>query len=238
MIYLRDRNLLFLKPRKTAGTSVEIALSRHAGPGDIVTPLVLGDELLRMELGGQFPINWSDPILERDYAEQVERHRDSAELNKTLFSLKSSRYVNHMNPRQIVEAASERFLLESEVVTMCRHPYEVFVSQVYYFMAYQKLEVSFTQLADELAHKVYTNVAYYGYRGRTLPRFVIRYEQMKEDMRQLEKDFDLDLLAKLPVTKKGKRADRRPAGELLTECQKEICYTRNKAIFERFGYAR
>lgn len=236
MIYLRDRNLLFLKPRKTAGTSVEIALSCNAGPADIVTPLVLGDELTRRELGGQFPINWSDPAIERDYAEEVERHLDSAELNKTFFKYKTSRFFNHMRPKEVVEAASERFLLGSEVVTMRRHPYEVFASQVYYFMTYQKLETTFAKLADELANKVYTNVAYYGYQDRFLPRFVIRYEHLKEDLRQLEKDYDLDLISKLPLTKQGERADRRPARELLSDRQKEICYARNKPIFERFGY--
>ena len=38
MIFLRAANLLFVKPHKTASTSVEIALSCMAGDGDIVTP--------------------------------------------------------------------------------------------------------------------------------------------------------------------------------------------------------
>ena len=47
MIYLRDHNLLFLKPRKVGGTSFEIALSTFAGPRDIVTPITPSDEIGR-----------------------------------------------------------------------------------------------------------------------------------------------------------------------------------------------
>ncbi len=238
MIYLRDRKLLFLKPRKTAGTSLEIALSCNAGPKDIVTPLVLGDELLRIERGGQFPVNWADPETERDYAVEVARNCRSDDLNRTLFVDKTARFSNHMIPKQVALTAGERFLLDAEVVTMCRHPYEVFVSQVYYFVAYRDLKTPFTELADELAPLVYTNVPYYGYKRRYLPRFVVRYEHLREDLRQLESDFGLDLLSKLPVTKKGARKDRRPAAELLTQAQKDICYERNRPIFERFGYER
>ena len=52
MLYLKEPNLIFVKSRKTAGTSVEIALSMSAQTGDIVTRLALPDELLRQKLGG------------------------------------------------------------------------------------------------------------------------------------------------------------------------------------------
>ena len=60
MIFLRAQNILFVKPHKTASTSVEIALS--CGPGDdhdILTPLLPEDELKRAEAGGRPPQNWA-----------------------------------------------------------------------------------------------------------------------------------------------------------------------------------
>ena len=39
MILLHHPPLIFLKPHKVAGTSFEIALSRFAGPHDIITPI-------------------------------------------------------------------------------------------------------------------------------------------------------------------------------------------------------
>lgn len=32
-------NFIFIKTRKTAGTSVELALGEHCGPDDIITPI-------------------------------------------------------------------------------------------------------------------------------------------------------------------------------------------------------
>lgn len=48
---------VFLKTRKTAGTSIEIALSRFCGPEDIVTPISPEDEELRAREGGCGPQN-------------------------------------------------------------------------------------------------------------------------------------------------------------------------------------
>jgi hypothetical protein len=41
-----EHNFLFIKTRKTAGTSLEIELSRHCGAADIVTPISPEDEPL------------------------------------------------------------------------------------------------------------------------------------------------------------------------------------------------
>lgn len=48
---------MFIKTNKTAGTSIEIALSRICGPEDIITPISPTDERKRMEWGGVGPQN-------------------------------------------------------------------------------------------------------------------------------------------------------------------------------------
>ncbi len=57
MIILHSRRLVFVRTRKTAGTSIEIALSRLAEPGDVVTALSPRDEALRRVHGGRGPQN-------------------------------------------------------------------------------------------------------------------------------------------------------------------------------------
>jgi hypothetical protein len=236
MIYLRDRGLLFLKPYKTAGTSLEIALSRHAGPEDVVTPVIAVDELKRLECGGQFPVNWADAEQEERFKTGILRFRRGEIVQPPKFEIRTSRFFNHMTPKEVAAVAGEDFLLDATVVTMCRHPYEVFVSQVYFFRSYRELDVGFAELAERLAPTIVTNVPFYGYKGRFLPKRVIRYEHLQEDLQALEKEQGLDLVAQLPQTKQGVRGDRRPAREILTRRQKEICYRRSKPIFERFGY--
>ena len=63
MIVSHEHRFVFMKTRKTAGTSVEIALSRVCGPDDVITPVL--EESLRAELGGRGPQHYESPPLER-----------------------------------------------------------------------------------------------------------------------------------------------------------------------------
>jgi hypothetical protein len=56
MIISHTHKFIFLKTKKTAGTSIELALSRLCGPDDIITPLTANDEALRA--GGRAAQNW------------------------------------------------------------------------------------------------------------------------------------------------------------------------------------
>ena len=65
MIVSHEHGFVFMKTRKTAGTSVEIALSRVCGPDDVITPIVEDDEALRRAAGGRGPQHFEAPPLER-----------------------------------------------------------------------------------------------------------------------------------------------------------------------------
>lgn len=58
MIFSRLHNFLFIKGRKVAGTSVEVALSKICGPEDIITPIMAIDERKRLELGYRHAQNY------------------------------------------------------------------------------------------------------------------------------------------------------------------------------------
>ena len=58
MLYSPKQRFIFIKSSKTAGTSIEIALSRHLREADdVITPLGSNDELLRLVYGGTAPRN-------------------------------------------------------------------------------------------------------------------------------------------------------------------------------------
>ena len=65
MIVSHAHRFVFLKTRKTAGTSVEIALSTVCGPDDVITPVTEADERLRAEYGGRAPQHYESPPLPR-----------------------------------------------------------------------------------------------------------------------------------------------------------------------------
>lgn len=47
MILSHEHKFIFLRTKKTAGTSIELALSELCGPDDIITPLTREDEARR-----------------------------------------------------------------------------------------------------------------------------------------------------------------------------------------------
>src|SRR4051794_23728126 len=65
VIVSHEHGFVFMKTRKTAGTSVEIALSRVCGPDDVITPVTGEDETLRRASGGRGPQHFESPPLER-----------------------------------------------------------------------------------------------------------------------------------------------------------------------------
>ena len=78
MIVSHKHKFIFLKTQKTAGTSIEIALSKHCGPDDIITPISSEDEKLRKKFGNLGPQNYVSPIWDygvRDLAKRLLRDR-------------------------------------------------------------------------------------------------------------------------------------------------------------------
>lgn len=59
MIISHQHRFVYVKTRKTASTSIEIALSRFCGPDDVITPIVATDEKVRTGLGYRGPQNYS-----------------------------------------------------------------------------------------------------------------------------------------------------------------------------------
>lgn len=65
MIISHEHRFIFLKTKKTAGTSVEIFLSRFCGPRDVVTRISPTDEAYRKTVGGRGPQNRQMPVVIR-----------------------------------------------------------------------------------------------------------------------------------------------------------------------------
>lgn len=241
MIFLRGRGLLFVKPKKTAGTSVEVALSCNATPEDIVTPLIEEDERIRWELGGQFPVNWASKASdERDYRARFEQYLRDGRVPRRFFGLRpgrlwrrrGARFFNHMTPAEVLGRAGPGPVADAFMVTMVRHPYEQVVSY-----AFHQHDLHGKPFVDCLAHAVGRpplNDAYLF--GPKTPDFVIRYERLKDDLAALEERFALTLVAKLPQTKHTARADRRPAADWLSDAQKAEIRARHARTFQSYGY--
>jgi hypothetical protein len=243
MIYLADRRLLFVKPKKVAGTSIEIALSCNAGEDDIVTPLVVEDEAIRHERGGQFPVNWAWLRgSERAYRRRFDAYLATRQVPRRWLGNKrrrfyskafAARYFNHITPAQIARRAPRGFLDRVFMVTIVRNPYEQTVSLAYYRNRSKKRPLD--QIIEGILNDRPLNDDYLFADRR--PDFVIRYEQLAEDLATLEERVGLRLVENLPFTKNTARKDRRDAREILTPDQRERCRRIYRRTFEEYGYA-
>jgi hypothetical protein len=246
MIFLKQQNLLFIKPHKTASTSVEIALScAPADPADIITPLIPDDERQRAETGGRLPLNWAwlkgtEQRYLRDFsifqATGTVPRRWLPGGHGKLYSKLSARFYNHMTPQAIRARGGRRMLDSAFLVSMVRHPYEQIVSWAWHQKKLRGSDAPLPALIDAGLALPSPNLPYLFDARR--PDFVIRYETMAADLARLSDRAGADLNAHLPFAKGGHRTDRAAAADLLTAAQKDALFVRDRLIFESFGYDR
>lgn len=98
MIISHEHKFIFVKTRKRAGTSIEIALSKFCGPDDVICPITESDELVREQVGHRGAQNYHLPL---------SRHRpgDWLQLLKTR---KRKVFYNHMSAGEIRRAIGEK----------------------------------------------------------------------------------------------------------------------------------
>lgn len=252
MFYLESKNLLFLKPRKVAGTSFEIALSNSASVKDIITPISLPDELVRIDQKGQLPVNWSrQPQLEATYislVQQIHRLRRSGIVSdelkekrqqvKDLLQIQGhARYYNHIVPEEIkVNFGNEKFDAAYKV-TITRHPYEQLVSQAYWLhQGKKRRHLPIDQIIDDLLEQPAPNTLYYFDNGKKICDLYLKMENFQKDVAKLENELGIQIWQYMPVTKKSSNSARPKASEILNAEQKQRVLERSKLEFEHFGY--
>ncbi len=131
MIISHKHRFIFIKTRKTAGTSIEISLSELCGPDDIITPISAKDEAKRAELGYRTSQNYLGPIA------TLKRNR----LKKFLTGkAHPPRYYNHMPCSELVEHVSKDVWDSYFKFTVERNPFDKVVSFYYWKGGHKKYD--------------------------------------------------------------------------------------------------
>ncbi len=173
---------VFLKTRKTAGTSVEIALSTVCGPEDVITPVTEADERLRAKRGGRPPQNYESPPLPR-------------------------RAFNHMPSsmvRQLVgrEAWDAYFTFSVE-----RNPWDAVVSLYHWRHREDPAPPEFADFVREPVVEELATKNFRGYRinGQIAVDRVLRFESLAQDLAEVWQQLELPGDPALPRAKGGSR---------------------------------
>jgi hypothetical protein len=240
MICSFSRRFLFIKTRKTAGTSVEIALSGFcAGGDDIITPISPEDELLRLREGAPLPKNFS----RRRYREHAYRAAVRARYQPLMkafvrWEWPRRRFWNHMPVSEVRDLIPAERLRGVTTFTIERHPYEKVVSLAHFSRNNRHnrgkdLPAVIDTVLDE---KRYLNYPQYTIGDELAVDRVLRHDRLMDDLNQLMRDLGLPVIAELPTAKAGFRSTRTPAADVLSAAQKARIRADARFEFERFGY--
>ena len=228
MIISHTHKFIFLKTSKTAGTSLEIAVSKYCGTDDIITPISPVDEEIRRGLGFRTAQNFIVPLHRYSVRNWLDAFKKGGRL----------RFYNHMpawEVRRIIGGAVwesyYKFCFE-------RSPWERFIS-MYYWRFKQEPRPTISEFMESGALDILKQkgAGIYMINGRIAVDKIYRFEDREEALEDIRERLGLPEALSLPKAKSGFRADRRPYHEILSSDEIQRIAEKFSDEISRFGYS-
>lgn len=227
MIVCHEYRYIFLKTNKTAGTSVEIALSTHCSDRDIITPM--SDEGLRKQCGGHGPANYLAPW--RDYAVKDWRRF-------LLNGRRKLRFHNHMPASEARPYLGEEIWNSYFKFCFERNPWDRVVS--YYFWHFRGREappISEFIHSGRLQSLKKRGFGLYTIDNEIVVDRVCRFENLQDDLNQVGVRLQLPGPLDLPNAKSGTRKEKKHYSEILTDADRQHIAGLFADEIKLFGYS-
>ncbi len=219
MIISHQHRFVYVKTRKTASTSIEIALSKFCGPHDVITRIVAADEQVRSRLGYRGPQNY---LVQSTSGARIE-------------------LVNHdpaLLARQVLGESWPQYFF----FTIERNPFDRVISQYYWELPlWERRGTPVPTITEYLATRpveVLSNWGLYAEGERLLVDHVGRYESLSADLRAISERIGLPEPLDISAirTKDGWRKDRRHPREVLDEPDRRLLERVCRRELAAFGY--
>jgi len=228
---------IFLKTRKTAGSSIEFALSAHCGPDDIVAPIGPSEDRDRFREIGVLPRNFAtDAAYEARYVAAVRRGNRKIIRDILALSPDHGGLRPHDKAPEVRARLAPEFWNKALKFAVERHPYEKAVSLAWF----RYREGDFDAHLDHMVRigvDEYCGFPGYSLDGRCIADVVLRYENLQSDLDAVCLRLGLPVLT-LPFRRSHTRKDRRPARDVLTAAQRAFIAQACREEFELFGWER
>ncbi|MCA8985035.1 MAG: sulfotransferase family 2 domain-containing protein [Planctomycetaceae bacterium] len=233
MLISHEYRFIFIKTRKTAGTSIEISLSRYLGPFDVITPITPRDELMRAEQG----------IMPRNYLQAVHSPPGVAKLHEAdatamLNSVQIvRRFYNHCPAVEIRAAVGQRIWETYTKFCFERNPWDRVLSE-YFFMRKTKPDTFAEMSLDEYIEREFYSLNYplYSLANRPAVDMLGRFETLQSDFLRICQQLEIPCDGWLPHAKGDSRPDRQTAREVLSPRQIQLIGDRCRLEIDWLGY--
>jgi hypothetical protein len=213
MIISHEHQFIFIKTKKTAGTSIEIALSKICGDEDIITPILPEDESIRTALGYRGPQNY-------------------------IFS-GSQLFYNHIPACDIHALVGDD--VWNTYFTFCfeRNPWDKVISW-YFFRHQTEPRPSISEFIRSAETGSFGNPGgfdLYSISGHIAVDRVCLYEHINEEIEYIQNLLNLPDIPALPTAKSRFRRDRRSYREVLGNEDRSAVERLFAREIAHFGYA-
>jgi hypothetical protein len=211
MIISHTHKFIFIKTAKTAGTSIEVFLSKHCGPGDVVTPIFPSVE-------GHFPRNYEglfNPLPE--IVSGVSRPRETwSDLGRR------KKFYNHMRALLVQKRIPARIWRSYFKFCVERNPWDKVLSHYHMrahrtggslsleeYFARGKFPINFPRYTDRSGKEIIV--------GR-----VLRYENLTAELADVFSQLNIPFEGMLGASAKSEyRKDRTPYQLIFNEQQRK-----------------
>jgi len=227
MILSHKYKFIFIKTAKTAGTSIEVFLSKHCGPMDTLTPIEPPVEGHHTRNHEGF-INPIPEILERP-GKIFSALRHSITSREKFYRHMPALEVRKRVPRAVWNSYF-KFCVE-------RNPWDKVLSHYHMQAAREGGSLSL----DEYLARGRFPINYFRYTNRSGTRIlvdrILRYENLTAELSEVLSQLNIPFGGTLGVmAKSGYRTDRRPYQEVFSEEQRSIVEKAFAKEIELHGY--
>jgi hypothetical protein len=214
VIVSHRHRLIFIKTRKTAGTSIEIALAKFCGDADIITRDTAADQALRAELGVRGP--------QHEYGIPYRDYR-VADWRRLLLRGERARFKNHMAAERIRKLVGEAVWRDYYKVCVERNPWDKAVSLYYWRTRSSEPRPPLLDFLRRVSRRSLSNFHLYAdVRHNTLlVDRVLRYEQLDGELDALMRRLGLPPL-ELPRAKAAHRPPQTEYRSLMGPAERAI----------------
>ena len=229
MILSHRHKFIFIKTNKTAGTSIEIALSKHCGPDDVVTEISLEDEHARRELGHVGPQNHRTPISNYSISDWFDRLRGRGA---------KVAYYNHMSAREIIALVGRDVWDNYYKFCFERNPWERVIS-LYFWRHKNEPRPPISEFVRSSVPLILKErgSGLYMIDGEIVVDRVCRFENLADELETVRRRVGISEPLQLPRAKGQYRKDRRSWREILNDDERGVVADMFRFEIDRFEYS-